>query len=188
MSVSPDPTPDAGSSPKAPFRENEAFQQNEPFQKNEPFHDVTRAGNSESDATLPIPMGPLRSQLTMPRNDAPRPSLWRRITMRKRSEETTTSAEAEATVIRLGAIDLHLEQLTMTLSEGLGALNERFSEVWEPEEQLSHLADIQDKLDQLGQDQAALSKAVADLRRILGWTAGLVIVAAAGLGFLLSQL
>lgn len=174
MSLSSEPTPEPTLSSKAPFL------------------DADRAPASEPGATLPIPMGPLRSQLTTPRNmpgdESPRPSIWRRLTMRKRASESANSPTAEATAARLGAIELHLEQLKTTLDERLEALNERLSEVWEPEEQLSHLADIQEKLDQLKGDQARLSQSVADLRRILGWTAGLVVVAAAALGFALNQL
>jgi hypothetical protein len=170
MSLSSEPTPEPTLSSKAPFR------------------DADRAPTSESDATLPIPMGPLRSQLTAPRNESPRPSLWRRFTMRKPASESESSPNAEATAARLGAIELHLEQLNTSLDERLEALNERLSEVWESEEQLSYLADIQEKLDQLKDDQARLSRSVADLRRILGWTAGLVVVAAAALGFGLNQL
>lgn len=170
MSLSTETTPEPSLSSKAPFR------------------DTARAADSEPGEVMPIPLGPLRSQLTMPRNESPRPSFWQRITMRKRAGEAMSSRAAEDTAVRLGAIDLHLEQLTMTLSEGLAAVNQRLSEVWEPEEQLSQLADIQDKLDQLSQNQTKLSQSVADLRRILGWTAGLVIVVAAALGFAFNQL
>ena len=50
----------------------------------------------------------------------------------------------------------------------------------EPEEQLSHLADIQDKIDQLTAAQAYQTQALDGLRRTLGWLAGLIVVAAVG--------
>ncbi len=178
MSLSSEPTPE-------PTRSSESSSSSS---SKAPLRDADRAADSEPGATLPIPVGPLRSQLTTARNESPRPSIWRRITMRKRASESANSASAEATLVRLGAIELHLEQLKTSLTERLEALDERLSEVWESEEQLSHLADIQEKLDLLAQDQAKLSQSVTDLRRILGWSAALIVVAAVGLGFVLNQL
>lgn len=153
-----------------------------------PHENAEQLPDAQTSAALPIPVGPLRNQLTLPREEPRRPSIWRRITMRKRAADSAGALGAATTASRLGAIEQQLEQLDTTLRERLEALDGRLAEVWQSEEQLSLLADIQDKLDRLAENQAQLAGSVANLRRTLGWLAALVVVAAAAAGFALSQL
>jgi peptidoglycan hydrolase CwlO-like protein len=83
-------------------------------------------------------------------------------------------------VSRLDAIERAVEHFDSTLETQLEAVNARLEDVWESEEQLSHLADIQDKMDQLTAAQANQTQALDGLRRTLGWLAGLIVVAAIG--------
>jgi hypothetical protein len=137
-------------------------------------------------SSLPVPIGPLRRQLTLPKAEAKKPSLWKRITMRKRPA-AAAAPETSSVEARLGAIDAQLGHLAETTQQGLDAVYARLEEVWESEEQLSHLADLQDKLDRLTQNNTGLTQSVESLRRTLGWLAGLIVVAAAAAGFVLSQ-
>lgn len=131
---------------------------------------------SAGPSSLPVPIGPLRSQLSLPRDEQPRQSFWRRIKMRRRAADDAGSSEQGST--RLAAIEQQLEQLDANLQSQLESLNTRLEEVWESEEQLSHLADIQEKLDRLAEQQFNLSLSVASLKSTLGWLAALVVVAA----------
>lgn len=137
-------------------------------------------------SSLPVPIGPLRSQFTLPKEEAKRPSLWQRITMRKRPAEAAAPQTSDVEA-RLGAIDAQLGHLADTTQQGLDAVYARLEEVWESEEQLSQLADLQDKLDRLTQNNTGLTQSVESLHRTLGWLAGLIVVAAAVAGFVLSQ-
>jgi chromosome segregation ATPase len=96
--------------------------------------------------------------------------------MRRRAADDAGSSEQGST--RLAAIEQQLEQLDANLQAQLESLNTRLEEVWESEEQLSHLADIQEKLDRLAEQQFNLSLSVASLKSTLGWLAALVVVAA----------
>lgn len=135
---------------------------------------------SQAPQVLPVPMGPLRSQLTLPREEQPRPSFWRRIKMRTRGADLTGTGNTEGLAARMSAIEQQIQQLDSDLHAQLETLGERFEEVWQSEEQLSHLTDIQEKLDRLARHQSELSGSLAGVKRILGWLAALVVVAAAG--------
>ena len=129
---------------------------------------------------LPVPMGPLRSLVTRSREEQPRPSFWRRIKLRTRAADLADALGGESSAARLSAMEQQLEQLNADLRAQFETVNRRLEEVWQSEEQLSHLADIQEKLDRLTRNQFDLSESVAPLKRLLGWLAALVLVAAAG--------
>lgn len=143
---------------------------------------------SRSPQVLPVPMGPLRSRLTLSREEQPRPSFWKRIKLRTRGAELAGAGSGENSAARLSAIEQHLEQLDTDQRARFETLNGRLEEVWQSEEQLSHLADIQEKLDRLTRQQFDLSQSVAQLKRILGWLAVLIVVAAAGAQIVLKYL
>ncbi|MCS5619748.1 MAG: hypothetical protein NZ808_07800, partial [Myxococcota bacterium] len=136
--------------------------------------------SSEGPTRLPVPSGPLRSQLTNTRAETKRPSLWTRIKMRSRGTAPVEGAGLGEMASRLDAIKRAVEHFDSTLETQLEAVNARLEDVWESEEQLSHLADIQDKMDQLTAAQANQTQALDGLRRTLGWLAGLIVVAAIG--------
>lgn len=143
---------------------------------------------AEDDSSLPVPSGPLRSSLSDSRSGAKRPSFWKRIKMRSRGASTVEPASVSEMAVRLDAIEQTVEHFDTTLQAQLEALNARLEDVWESEEQLSHLAEIQSKLDRLAAAQAKQAQSIDGLQRTLGWLAALVVVAAASIGFLASQL
>ena len=106
--------------------------------------------------------------------------------MRKRSADAIGPGNAEEIAAKLATLELSIQQQLDLLDANLRAqfesLKGRLEEVWESEEQLSHLADIQEKLDRLARNQSNLSQSVAGLRRTLAWLAVLAVVAVAGAG------
>ena len=94
----------------------------------------------EVRSSLPIPAGPLHSRYTDADDGAKRPSFWKRIKMRRRAVESVVEASASETAARLDTIEQTVEHFDTTLQAQLEALNARLEDVWESEEQLSHLA------------------------------------------------
>lgn len=145
------------------------------------------AAELEDESSLPIPAGPLRSQLTLPKDDGKRPSLWKRLRMRSRAE-TAAGGQPRDVATRLEAVEQGLGRVDATIQERFEALNARFEEVWESEEQLSHLADIQDKLDRLAQSHLELTTSIGSLRRSIYGLAVLVVLAAGASGLIYGSL
>jgi hypothetical protein len=170
MSVSSDP---AASSSDA-----QAAFEAAPSQEAPPRED--QAPTESSPSVLPIPIGKLRSDLTPPKDAQARPSFWRRIAFRKRRPETSSTGSETEISTRLEAIERALEQFAGNVHGQLEVLTGRLDDVWESEEQLSQLAEIQGKLDELTQAHASLSMSLASSRRTLVWLAALVAVAGAG--------
>ena len=113
-----------------------------------------RAELVDPSSSLPSPAGPVRR------------SLWKRIKMKARGpEEGVGRAEVSA---RLKSIESQIEVLDEGVRGRIDGLSDRLDEVWECEEQLSHLVDIQDKLQQVTRNQSELSEALRkSTRRIL---------------------
>lgn len=140
----------------------------------------------EVRSSLPIPAGPLHSRYTDADDGAKRPSFWKRIKMRRRAVESVVEASASETAARLDTIEQTVEHFDTTLQAQLEALNARLEDVWESEEQLSHLADIQDKLDRLTALHEANAREIQGLSRTITLLAGLVVVAVVGIGVALT--
>lgn len=140
----------------------------------------------EVRSSLPIPAGPLHSRYTDGNDGGKRPSFWKRIKMRRRAVESVVEASASETAARLDTIEQTVEHFDTTLQAQLEALNARLEDVWESEEQLSHLADIQDKLDRLTALHEANARAIQGLSRTVTLLAGLVVVAVVGVGVALT--
>lgn len=156
----------------------------------QPALDGEFTSSLEEPTRLPVPSGPLRTQFSdsQPR----RPSFWKRFKMRARGESAadsgTDTLSASDLSTRLDAIEQAVEHFDTTLETQLEAVNARLEDVWESEEQLSHLADIQDKLDKLALAQAKHAASIDGMRRTQTWLATLVVVAAVAIGFLASQI
>lgn len=142
----------------------------------------------EVRSSLPIPAGPLRSRYADANDGEKRPSFWKRIKMRRRAVESVVEASASETAARLDTIEQTVEHFDTTLQAQLEALNARLEDVWESEEQLSHLADIQDKLDRLTTLHEATARTIQGLSRTVTLLAGLVVVAVVGVGVALAVL
>ncbi len=153
--------------------------------------ETAEASGATSDETtedsLPVPAGPLYNEheLTQPKDEGAKPSLWKRFRMRARGESSTAKngntpklARDPQVGIRLDTIERKIDGFDTTLREQLDAVNARLEGVWESEEQLSHLADIQDKLDRLAQSHAELTKGIASLRRSTYGLAVLIVLTA----------
>ncbi len=108
--------------------------------------------------------------------------------MRKRETDPELVATGSDVGARLETIERQLAQLDTTVQERLEALSGRLEEVWEAEEQLSYLADIQEKLDRSARFEDHVTKSLAGVRRTLGWLAALVVVATVGAQLILQQL
>ena len=130
-----------------------------------------QSSTTATPQVLPVPIGPLRNS-----------SFWRRIKMRKRSADAIGPGNAEEANAKLATLGKQLDLLDANLRAQFESLKGRLEEVWESEEQLSHLADIQEKLDRLARNQSNLSQSVAGLRRTLAWLAVLAVVAVGGAG------
>ena len=146
--------------------------------------DATAGTNpGEESGSLPVPAGPLYNEhdLTPPGDAGAKPSLWKRFRMRARGESSSPTrntpklARDPQVGIRLDSIERKIDDFDTTLNDQLDALHARLEDVWESEEQLSHLADIQDKLDRLGRSHAELVRGIGSLRRSM---LGLVVLMA----------
>ncbi len=163
-----------------------------PPQENPPQADAARpdlasptAGTAPRDLVLPVPAGPLRPQLDASQE---RPSFWRRISMKRFARNGGLEGEAnrDTTPKRLTLLEQRLELTQDTIRTQLQQLERRVDEVWEVEEQLSHLVEIQAKLDslerrQIEQGEAQQTPSRHPLQLLAALTAG------TALGLALSQ-
>jgi hypothetical protein len=129
---------------------------------------------TSSEEVLPAPSGPLRSPETE------RPSLWRRIKMRRRDRVFIDGGSQEAMSARMTELEQRLEQTEGTLLAQLQHVEHRLDEVWEVEEQLSHLIEIGQKLDGLADGQQEVrethDRLEHNLRLVAGFAGVLAIV------------
>jgi len=140
------------------------------------------SNEAAQSGSLPVPVSPLRSELTLPRDAATRPSLWKRIRMRKQRRVASESAPDPQLATQLDTIEEQIRRVDSTLREQLEAVHRRLDEVWESEEQLSQLADMQDKLDRLARSHAEITNAIKRLRRTITTLSLLALAAAAAFG------
>jgi hypothetical protein len=80
----------------------------------------------------------------------PRPSLWRRIAMRSSS---SGDAGSERVLARLDVIEARVTAAELSLGNRIQALDDRFTEVWEVEEQLSQINDLRAALAEIAAGQ-----------------------------------
>ena len=118
-----------------------------------------RAELVEPDSALPVPAGPLQR----PDQKVGRTSLWKRIKMKAWASEDA-SAGAELTA-KMKAFEGRLDEFDDRTGERFDELSRRLDEVWEAEEQLSLLVDIQDKMDRISRTQGEIGDAVGALTR-----------------------
>lgn len=138
-----------------------------------------RAELVEPQSSLPVPAGPVRVSPGAGQQPGST-SLWKRIKMRTRRQDSS-SDRAEVTA-HLNSIEGRLEALGEVVQDRLRALSERLDEVWECEEQLSHLVDIQDKLQQMVKSQSEVTQALAAATRRIVLLTGCVVALAGVVG------
>jgi hypothetical protein len=135
---------------------------------------IRRVEPAESESSLPIPAGPLRRS----HQEVGRQSLWKRIKMKARGQDDV--ADRAEVSSQLKAINSRIDEFDEEAKLRFDALSVRLDEVWECEEQLSHLVELQDKVDQISRTQAESSDALRNLaRRILLLTGCVVVLAGA---------
>ncbi len=102
---------------------------------------------------LPVPKGP-RRDLDPPEKQ----SIWKRLARRGRRRDALSLDSEELLELsnRLAVIESRLGLIQDSFQQRLHALEQRLDEVWEAEEQLSQLIDMQAKLDQLLSEQKEL--------------------------------
>jgi hypothetical protein len=94
----------------------------------------------------------------------PRPSLWKRITMRSGSfGESGTSR----LIARLDVIEARVVAAETSLANRMQQLDERFSEVWEIEEQISQMNDLRETLAEVASRQVHLDARINGIKRRL---------------------
>jgi len=132
----------------------------------EPLIDVVTAGEPAArnpEEVLPVPAGPLISSM----GSEQKPSFWKRISMRRRNGEGGPSAAHSVDRIntRLDILESRIQSVQESLGSGLRRIEGRLDEVWEAEEQLSHLVEIQEKLDLLSRTQREIVKSQQSITR-----------------------
>ena len=146
------------------------------------------AVEAAQEEVLPVPAGPLRGGAQLPHE---KPSFWRRIKMRRRDRVYVDGGSQEAMSARMSELEHRLEQTEGTLLAQLQHVEHRLDEVWEVEEQLSHLIEIGQKLDGLagGQREAqqANERLERSLRLVAGFTGVMAIVVLAAIAIVLNS-
>ena len=123
-----------------------------------------------SRAVVPVP-GPLR-------RGAPKPSFWQRISLRGGKGGLGTATSADQVLARLDSLTEKIAESDQRIEQ----LDQRFSEVWEVEEQLSLLMEFQDILADVRKQQSGLDERLQSLgRRLSLITLFAVTAAVAGL-------
>lgn len=113
-----------------------------------------------------VPAGPR----TTTGSDGPKRSFWRRISLRRSREKEPAGEEdspptwspGEPLAGRLAVLERRIGAEADAIRSQLERIDGRFDEVWEVEEQISHLIEIQQKLEVLSQDQEQLATRVAN--------------------------
>jgi hypothetical protein len=141
---------------------------------------IYRGEVASRDTSLPIPAGPLR------RGPA-RTSLWKRIKMRTRGENPDAGAALVAA--RLTAIEHQISSLEVETRDRFNALSQRLDEVWECEEQLSLLAELQERAEKVTQSQSDVGASLDAITGKIGTlTWAIVMIAVFSVASLLAGL
>ena len=138
------------------------------------------------EGTLPDAGPTTTSVVPIPgtRREEARPSFWRRISIRANRPSLAGPGGDERVLARLDVIDSKLVAAEQSLQNRIGQLEHRFTEVWEVEEQLSHLMEMQEVLGEIRERQAQVDARLEGLgRRLL-----LLAVAAASLAAAMTAL
>jgi hypothetical protein len=110
------------------------------------------------------------------RQDPPRPSFWRRLSLRATATKSTLPG-ATADDRLLARLDALSNQLEATATQ-IRQLDERFAEVWEVEEQLSRLTELREMVEDMRERQGRADGRLRGMERRLSLVALLAGVAA----------
>jgi len=154
----PDATTSSGSLPRDPVE----TLSRETVSEITPAEEILQAEVPGADSSLPVPSGPLRGQ----QKGSGRTSLWKRIKMRTRGQQA--DAQAALVTARLDAIERQIGGLEVDTRDRFNALSQRLDEVWECEEQLSLLSELQERAERVTQSQSEVGEALNGISRKLG--------------------
>jgi hypothetical protein len=116
-------------------------------------------------AVVPVPGAP-RHQLPPDGSSRAGISLWQRIALRGRQGLSKTDRH-EILMSRLSELERQLAETRSAVESRITKLDQRLTQVWEVEEQLSYLLEIQEILTGLREHQRELADRVASNRRTL---------------------
>ena len=143
-------------------------------------HAATKAQSVEANETTTSGAGaaivPIPGSL---RQDAPRPSLWRRLSLRAARSSLAAATGDDRLLARLDAIDARLESRSREIAEHVRRLDDRFSEVWEMEDQISRLTELEQTLTDVHQRQGEIDDRLRGVGRRLSLIAFLAATATA---------
>lgn len=155
--------------PESGVRDTRQETQTQETQAQEPSGDEGRAPGADAGAVVPIP--------GFARQEPPRISFWRRI-RRPPAFGSTGSIGDERVLARLDVIESRLTATDQSIQNRIQRLDDRFTEVWEVEEQLSQLHELQAIASDVRASQTELQRS---LRRITRRLSLLTLLAAGGL-------
>ena len=113
-----------------------------------------------------------------------RPSFWRRIGLRAVGGG---EGATDRLLARLDVIETRMTASEESLANRIQLLDERFTEVWEVEEQLSQMNELRETLEQIGARQLHEDERLRGLSRRMSLLSALIIVAVfAGLAAVLA--
>ena len=126
----------------------------------------------ESDATVGEhnAIVPLHGTL---RQDS-RPSFWKRISMRRAGGSDT---QLERVLAGIAGVEASVAASDLALSNRIKQLDDRFTEVWEVEEQLSQLSDLRATLDEIAARQLRLGEQLGAISGRLTLVSALAVAA-----------
>ena len=138
----PAPAKEAGSEAEAAAGDTAPGEQAPPLAEERPLAEpaAVPARDESSGTVVPVP-GSLR-------HEAPRGGFWRRIALRTRGGLASASVE-DRVLARLDVLDARLTAAEQSLANRIERLDQRFTQVWEVEEQLSQLMEIQELLTEM---------------------------------------
>lgn len=161
----------------------------------------------EKGAALPGDRGP-RTRSVEPAKEAQRPSFWRRISLGgRRAQEPVVetkptirhdalakpdmSATAEQRIVEpllqaLVSVEAKLERSHIELTKRSDQIEQRLTQLWDIEDQLGTLGELQETLLKISEQQKRVSTAVETQARTLRWLIGSIFFALAAAAFVVA--
>jgi len=149
---------------------------------------------ADRGAALPGDRGP-RSRTTTQSVPEPRPSFWRRISLGRKHQEVETlpevlpatsattpaTANVEQRIVEpmlqaLVSVEAKLERSHVELMGRSDQVEHRLTQLWDIEEQLGALGELQESLLQVSEQQRRLESAIHSQTRSMRWLVGTIVV------------
>jgi hypothetical protein len=164
---------------------------------------VETSAATDRGAALPGDRGPRsRSTQSVPE---PRPSFWRRISLGRKHQEVETlpevlpaasattpaAANVEQRIVEpmlqaLVSVEAKLERSHVELMGRSDQVEHRLTQLWDIEEQLGALGELQESLLQVSEQQRRLESAIHSQTRSMRWLVGTIVVTLMAAAFVLA--